>query len=396
MHPGEDLLRELCAFNSHTDNPAGVARAAEIAMRELRRLGAATIERLDVPPAETVDRDGTVRPRPLGPAVRAVFNPDAPRRVLLSIHLDTVHPPESPFRDCRPEGHRLIGPGVVDAKGGLVVLLLALERFLATPMAWALGVEVLLNPDEEIGSPSSRALLEESARRCVAGLVFEPSLPDGALVSARKGSGNYVLVARGRSAHAGRDFSQGRNALTALCEVCVITEKMNNAVPGLIVNVGVIEGGTAPNVVPDTAVARLNVRVDQPALGDAFDRALRHQCDATARERDLAITVRGGLGSPPRPEFPTLMALALEQAEALGLNLPPPRPTGGACDGNKLAAAGLPVLDSLGPVGGELHSDREYVELPSLAPRAALTAGLLHRLALGHELPTMAPPPEHP
>lgn len=372
------LLESLCEPNSHTFNPAGVELAGDVAARELAALGF-EVERLAVPPAELIGRDGTRALRPLGRAIRATVGPEP--RALMCIHLDTVHLPGSGFV-VRTEGERLVGPGVVDAKGGLVVLLMAAAAHLASPAGGRLGLEVLLTPDEEVGSPSSAGLLAESAKRCVAGLVFEPSFPDGAIVAGRKGSGTYTIVVRGRSAHAGRDIAAGRNAVVAAARAATKLDAI--ALPGVTVNVGVFEGGTAPNVVPDVAVLRANVRVESAGavaeLGAAVMEAARW---AEAYRDGITAEVSGGLSSPPRPldganRF--LFEFAREAAAEAGVALAW-RDSGGTCDGNKLAAAGLPTIDSLGPVGGELHSDREYVLPATLAPRARIAAGVLERVA---------------
>lgn len=375
-------VQHYCSFNSYTFNPSGVRRAAELAAAELQQLGG-TVELLPVPPAETISRSGDLEPLELGPAVRALFNPQSPRRILLSIHLDTVYPQDHPFSSVWREGDRLRGPGVVDAKGGLIVLLEGLRQYLAAPgKNGKHGIEVLLNPDEEISSPSSKPLLELAASRCVAGLVFEPTFPDGAMVSARKGSGTYTIVVRGRSAHAGRDFELGRNALVAAAAIAVELANLNGSLGHTTVNPGVMESGSAPNVVPDRAVLRVNVRVETPAQIPQLDAAIRDITTRAARRDGISVDLHGGVASPPRTDqggSGELLGLVLATASKLGLPTTK-RPSGGTCDGNKLAAAGLPTADSMGPTGGNLHSDLEYLEIPSLPPRAQLLAQVLARL----------------
>lgn len=373
------LVEALTSFNSHTFNPEGVNRAGQLAAFYLEALGA-KVEFLRVHPATEIDPQGNHFSRPLGDAVKAVKRPEASRRILLSIHLDTVHLPSSPFV-TRMEGEKLIGPGVVDAKGGLVVLLDALRQFETTNPN--IGWEVLLNPDEEIGSPSSAGLLAEAASRCKAGLVFEPSFPDGNLVSSRKGSGTYTLIVRGKTAHAGRDFKLGRNAIVAAAPMISALDGINRSLKGVIVNVGIISGGTAPNVVPDYAILRVNVRVESPDQIGPLEQALRSAVASVSARDGIRSEIHGGITSPPKPfDEPSarMMALYLEEARGQSLFLNH-RPSGGTCDGNKLAAYGLPVLDSLGPTGGNLHTDQEYVVIPSLEERATLAARLLMRLA---------------
>lgn len=373
-------LVQLCEINSGTFHVDGVARVAHLAAEHLASLGG-RVELQAVPPVERVGRDGQITPGALGPAVVARFGgvgSDAPP-VLLNIHLDTVYPADTTFRTVTWTGDRLIGPGVADAKGGLVVLEEGLGR--ARRSGRCPPVVVVLNPDEEIGSPSSRGVLQAAAAGCRCGLVFEPTLPDGAFVSERKGSGTYTWVLRGRSAHAGRDFSAGRSALLAASRLALRLDALNAQRPTVTVNVGVLDSGTAPNIVPDTAVLRANVRVSS----DDDVPWLEEQLARCAADPDDGITVErlGGLHSPPRSSdgpCRRLLEQVLEEARKLGLP-DGARPTGGSCDGNKLAAWGLPVVDSMGVTGGQLHSPQEYVEVESLGRRAELLAAVLRRLA---------------
>lgn len=377
-------LIELCEINSHTFNPAGVRQVAEKAAAALRQMGG-EVSQESVPPVEVIGRDGNVQPRELGPAVVARFaaTGSSTDRVLLSIHLDTVFPADSPFQTVRLEGDHLIGPGVVDAKGGLVVLLEGLRRAreVRSPAGGCPAVTVVLNPDEEIGSPSSRDLLRREVAACRWGLVFEPTFPDGAMVSRRKGSGTFTVVVRGRSAHSGRDFSLGRSALLGAARIALRLDELNRQREGVVVNPGVLESGTAVNIVPEVAVLRVNVRVSSTADGAWLADRIR---DVAAEPGDdLRVEVHGGLLSPPREQDPAGRALLdciREEAARLGLPTDA-RPSGGTCDGNKLASYGLAVADSMGPTGGELHSDREYVVFRSLDTRAELLAQVLRRLA---------------
>jgi glutamate carboxypeptidase len=272
---------------------------------------------------------------------------------------------------------------VADAKGGLMVMLKALEAFERSPWAENLGWEVLVNPDEEIGSPGSGALLVEAARDNHIGLVFEPSLPDGNLVGDRKGSGNYKVTVRGRAAHAGREPHMGRNAINALARFIVeLNEASEN---GITINVGYIEGGGPVNVVPDLAACRFNVRVmtleDQVYFEEHVDGLVRE----FNRLDGICLDLEGNFARPPKPLDNRTVRLLSHIAECgsdLGLTLDW-RSSGGSCDGNNLAAAGLPTVDSLGPTGGGIHSAEEYVMIDSLIERAQLNALLLMKLGAG-------------
>jgi glutamate carboxypeptidase len=379
-----ELLRRWSAINSGTYNVAGLRRMEDELRAAFAPLGASE-ELIDLPPAESIDSSGNIVRLPLGRAIRLIKRPDAPRRVLLCIHYDTVFPADHPFRTPRmSDPGTMIGPGVNDAKGGIVVMLAALRAL--ESVGTHLGWEVLLNPDEEIGSPGSAALLREAASRNICGLLFEPALPDGSLVGARKGSGNFVAVVRGRAAHAGRDFDSGRSAIVALADLIARLDAVGRQIgDGVTVNCGRIEGGGAVNVVPDLAIGRFNVRATDPRESDQLEAAIRRQVEEVSHRDGITVTLHGGIHSQPKlldERSQRLIHTAVACGRELELDLAV-KSSGGTCDGNKLASAGLPVLDTLGPVGGEIHSDREFVHIDSIAQRAKLTALLLSRLTDG-------------
>jgi glutamate carboxypeptidase len=380
-----DLVTRWASINTHSHHTAGLDAMA-MALREAFGPLQTAVNRLDLPPQPDVDGHGRPTNRPLGPALSLRKRPSAPRRVFLGIHMDTVYPPDDSFQQVtEPDAHTLRGPGVADAKGGLAVMLLALESFERSKWAEHLGWEVFINPDEEIGSPGSRPLLEQAAQRNHVGLVYEPSLPDGTMISQRKGSGNFTLVVHGRAAHAGREFHVGRSAVHAVARLIAQLDAVNGRREGVTVNVGRVEGGGAVNVVADLAVCRLNVRVnnaDEQAFVEAELRRLVEQADA---QEGIAVTCHGQFQRPPKPVDDATRRL-MDYIADCGQQLGTPiqwQPSGGVCDGNILAAAGLPTIDTLGPVGGGIHSDREYLRLDSVIERAKLSALLLTRLAAG-------------
>jgi glutamate carboxypeptidase len=382
------MLRQVADWaqiNTGTHNLDGLARLSAAVERQFASLDVQP-EYFDLSQFEATDALGRAAQAPLGRAMRLVKRPDAPLKVLLCIHLDTVFPPDHPFQKItRLDSNTLRGPGVADAKGGLVVLLTALQAFEQTPVASNLGWEVLLNPDEEIGSPGSAALLAEAARRNHIGLVFEPALPDGSLVGARKGSGNFTVVVRGRAAHAGRDFHLGRSAILAVADYIRRLDAGHSDLPGVTINCGVVAGGSALNVVPDLAIARFNIRVTRPQEQQTIEQRVAALAEEISKRDGVAVSVHGGFHSPPKPLDARSSRLfeAIESCgQEIGLRLEI-HPSGGACDGNRLAAAGLPVIDTMGPRGGHLHSDQEYILIDSLAERAKLTALLLVKLASG-------------
>jgi glutamate carboxypeptidase len=274
---------------------------------------------------------------------------------------------------------------VVDAKGGLVVMLAALEALERGGVADKIGWTVLINPDEELGSPGSSYLFDALAKEHGLGLLFEPALPDGSLVGSRKGSGNFTAVMRGRSAHAGRDIHLGRNAILALAGFIVRLDELNAKGGGVTVNVGRIDGGGAVNVVPDRATCRFNVRVTSQAEQSAVEARLAELAETFSALEGYNLTLHGSFTAPPKPaDGATLRLLhhAVECGREIGLELDWCE-SGGTCDGNRLAAAGLPNIDSLGPRGGSLHSPDEFLLLDSLTERAKLAVLLLTRLADG-------------
>ena len=379
-------LTDWALVNTGTHNAAGLAKLLNQLVTAVVPLGGEVAD-VPLPPDQTVAADGSIVERPLGRVLSIRKRPGAGRRVLLVIHTDTVFGPDHPFQHVtRPDENTVIGPGVADAKGGLAVLLTALEAFERSELAERLGWEVLLNPDEEIGSPGSAPLLAAAAGRNHLGLVFEPAQADGTLVGERKGSGTFVVTVKGRAAHAGRDFHHGRNAVHAAAEIAVAVAERTGSVPGLTVNVGRIDGGGPSNVVPDRAAVHFNVRLPAHDHADRALADLHRTVAAVAGRRDgIVAEMRGAFTSPPRPmDVPTtrLYQQLADVGREVGLHLSW-HASGGVSDANKLSAAGLPTIDTLGPCGGNLHSDGEFVRLDTLVPRAQLTALFLMKLAAG-------------
>ena len=335
-------LRDWVAINSGTANLAGVRQMRDTAAQAFGMLADETSVR-ELPPRQVVNDRGDVIEQPVVEAVTFTKRADAGRRVLLSGHLDTVFPPDSPFQHIREvDSGTWNGPGVVDMKGGLVVMLEALRTFEQHPAASEIGWTVVLNTDEEVGSPSSTPLLQELAGKHEIGLVFEPALDEtGTLAGARGGSANFDLVIRGKSAHAGRNFNDGRSAIHLAAEATQLLASLN-AADGVTVNVGKIDGGGPVNQVADVAVVRMNVRVADVEKQQAIENDLRRLTFVLNRREGMSAELHGQFYSPPKPMTPQTTAL-FEQARAageqMGLTLEW-KPTGGVCDGNKLQAAG--------------------------------------------------------
>jgi glutamate carboxypeptidase len=337
-------------------------------------------------PVEAIDGAGKAYEVPHGKNLHLKVRPDAPVQLLFTGHMDTVFPIDHPFQSLTwlEPGKVLGGPGVADMKGGIAVMLAALKAVEASPAASVLGYEVVINSDEEVGSLGSAALIAQAAQGKRAALTYEPSaLPDGTLAGARPGSGNFSFTVHGKSAHAGRNPEDGRNALIAAADLAI---RLKAAVgPGLKVNPAKIDGGSPNNVVPDLAVLRVNLRPetldDQARAQQLIDATVA----AAAKDHDVRISAHGHFARPPKPMTPEIEALfgIVRQAGAdLGQSIGW-KSTGGVCDGNNIAACGVPVIDTMGVRGGSIHSMEEYLIVDSLAERAALSALTILRLAEG-------------
>ena len=371
-------------INSGSRNAAGLNLVLDALEAEARDLPA-SVERIPTAGSTTVADDGSVRAEAHADALKITARPDAPIQVVLTGHYDTVFPAESPFQRvvARPDG-ALNGPGLADMKGGISVLLGALEAFETHPDRHRVGWTVLLSPDEEIGSPASAPLLAELGARGHVGLTYEPSLPDGTLAGARKGSGNFHLIVTGKAAHAGRAFDEGRNAIAGAAIIAAALHALNGQREGVSVNVAKISGGGPLNVVADNSVVRWNVRVPDQAAADWIMEQI-DRLAATPPFEGLGLHLHGGFTRPPKPmdAAQTELFEAVRRAGVLLNQSIAWKPSGGVCEGNNLHAAGLPNIDTLGVIGGDIHSDQEYAWPASFAERARLSALILCKIASG-------------
>lgn len=379
------MLRKVetwAAVNSGTRNLAGVARMATLLGDAFSPLPG-TITLVEAEPVPAVGADGSVTTLEHGRHLHLAVRPQAPVQMLFTGHMDTVYPVDHPFQTLTTRDDGTInGPGTADMKGGLAVMLAALTAIEASPAAKQLGYEVVINADEETGSLSSAGLLARAAAGKVAALTYEPALADGTLAGARGGTGNFSIVVRGRSAHAGRNPDDGRNAIVAAAALAVRLADARG--PGLAVNPARIDGGGPNNVVPDLAILRINFRPVAAAAIAQARAAIDDAVAAIAAAHDVAITVHGGFNRPPKPidaGAERLFGLVADAGADLGLAIGW-RATGGVCDGNNIAAAGVPVVDTMGVRGGAIHSPDEYMIVASLAERAALSALTISRIAV--------------
>ncbi|WP_242122661.1 hydrolase [Sphingobium sp. Sx8-8] len=371
------------AVNSGSRNLAGLAVMADILAEAFAALpGAITL--MPPAPVENVAPDGHLKAVPHGRHLHLCVRPQAPVQILLTGHMDTVFPADHAFQSLRWQDERTLnGPGVADMKGGLAVMLAALQAMETAPEAAQLGYEVVINSDEEVGSPSSAPLLRQAAAGKLAAFTYEPALPDGTLAGARAGSGNFAIVVSGRSAHAGRNPDDGRNALLAAADLA-LRLKAGSGV-GLSCNPARIEGGSPNNVVPDHAILHVNFRPRTPADEERARLLLDESIAGVSREHEVTMHLHGSFGRPPKAmdaKAESLFSLVRRCGSDLGLTIGW-RDTGGVCDGNNIAACGVPVVDTMGVRGGNIHSDQEYLVVDSLAERARLSTLVLLRMAQG-------------
>jgi glutamate carboxypeptidase len=385
--PMLDQVSAWAKVNSGSRNLDGLARMAGLLADAYSALPGELVL-AEPAPVEAMEPDGSLRPLAHGRNLHLRVRPKAPVQLLFTGHMDTVYGTDHPFQRLEWLGSKVLrGPGVADMKGGLAVLLAALEAVETSTAAAGLGYEVVINSDEEVGSPGSAPLLAQAARGKKAALTYEPSaLPDGTLAGARPGSGNFSFRVQGRSAHAGRDPENGRNALVAAADLALRLYAARR--PGLSVNPAKIDGGGPNNVVPDSAVLRVNMRPRTPEDQAEAQALLDSAVAAVTAEHDVRIHAHGGWGRPPKPldaRAEALFGLVRRCGADLGQDISW-RDTGGVCDGNNIAATGVPVVDTMGVRGGSIHSPDEYLIVESLAERAQLSALTILRLALGEAL----------
>lgn len=370
------LLEHWSNINSGTENTAGLKQMGEWLEKTFSPLGDST-QFFSLQPWKKMDAKGSIAPIPLGQALSIVKRPLAKKKILLAGHMDTVFPKNSPFQNCRKvNGDKLIGPGVCDMKGGLMILYLGLKAFENSPYAENIGWEVFINPDEEIGSVGSKALLEERAAKYDFALLFEPAYSDGALVGQRKGSATFTVLAKGKAAHVGRDFHMGKSAISALARFIVKAEQIHEMSPGITLNIGHILGGGPVNIVPDLASCRINVRFNTQEDRALVAKYLEELAYSESKDEGLDVEIHLEVERPPKPLdekthnlYLKLQDSALKLDQTLFL-----RPSGGVSDGNILAAAGLANLDTLGAIGGDIHTYDEYILTDSINQRAKLLA----------------------
>ncbi|MBC7367066.1 MAG: hydrolase [Undibacterium sp.] len=375
------LLERWCNINSGSGHLAGLTRMCET----LRADFSAAF------PAATIEDIATDAPGFNPPGTRALsirLRPGAPSQVILCGHYDTVYEADDAFQTCRwLDATTLNGPGTSDMKGGLVTILAALQAFESTPHAAQLGWEILLTPDEETGSHGTADLFRAASRRHQFGFVFEPGRPNGNIIHSRKGTGGITATCHGRAAHAAKVPNDGRSAILALAEFLLEVAKIPSEMADVMVNVGNIRGGTpATNVVPHFAESEIDIRITKVSDGAPLLARFHAIADRFNTRDGIKLLLKGGFNRPPKECLPAEEA-AFPEWQRAARDVGVPAFTwvhgGGASDGNFLSAGGLPTLDGIGPIGDNLHSNREFCRVETIAPRAQIVALFLHRVAAG-------------
>ena len=355
------LLRQFVEFESPTHDKTAVNRFGAVVAREAQKLGAA----VEVVPKFEV-----------GDQIIARWG-NGPGGFLIIGHLDTVFPLGTlemmPFYE---KDDKIFGPGVLDMKGGLVVTLTAIAALQEVGQMPARQITAFFNTDEEMGSYESRAMIEELAKDAALVLVHEPSEPDGALLTWRKGTGKFNVRVKGRAAHSGGEHQKGLNAIEELAHQIVAVQGLTDYEKGTTINIGSVHGGRAINVVPAYAEADGDMRIMQVS---EYERIATAISSLTPALKDTVIEVSCNLNRPPL-QFNALMESTFDRAHAIAKEIEMEIKAGGsgsASDANFIAPLGIPVLDGLGPSGAGFHSDEEYLLVKSLPERASLTAALL-------------------
>ncbi len=358
-------IRELVEIESPSDNKAAVDRLADAVAQKFSELG------------------GEVRIHPakdFGNHLQVDFAGKSANPVLLLGHCDTVYPLGTlATMPCRVMDDKLTGPGVLDMKSGIALMLQALAGLQAWHGRLPRPVTVLLVSDEEVGSDSSRAITESLAKKAAAVLVLEPSYgSQGAVKTARKGVGEYQVKVTGKASHAGLDFQKGVNAILELARQIEKISSFTDLKKGLTVNVGIVSGGSRTNVVPAEASAQVDVRIGRMKDAPGIDKKMRN---LRPFHRKCKLEITGGINRPPMERTAGVAALyaqAVAIARDLGWKLGEAA-VGGGSDGNFTAGLGIPTLDGLGAVGDGAHAPHEHILISELPRRAALLAGLIER-----------------
>jgi glutamate carboxypeptidase len=375
------LITSLAEINSGSFNVAGCHHVQQELIKLIRPL-TDNITLYPTAPVMHLADDGRKISQQFSSVLHAKINPQALYRVCLFGHVDTVFPENHPFQSVSRSGNFLSGPGVSDMKGGIIIMLEALKRFLTSTDTLNIGFDIVLNGDEEIGSLASSDYLLSLCPSLSVALGYEPALPCGSFAQHRKGGITFSILAKGLSAHAGRDFDKGRNAITALSRLSVFCDDLWRQNTGLSINVGQFTGGGAVNVVPDTAIMRMNMR--------SFDNGQLKNIYKTIQEYALELSSTYEVSfefiernrRKPKTSFDKQVILEeslknIHKEMSLSCTF---KHTGGMCDGNLFAGENIPTIDTLGAIGDHIHTDNEYLDIEAVETRIQLSQRVFEML----------------
>lgn len=363
-----DLLEKLVNIDSGSYDKEGVDSVAKVLIDLYKEIGFLVTEY----PNEK-----------LGNNYRLIHQDAQSPQIFIVAHLDTVFPKgtvtERPFRI---DGDRAYGPGVIDMKASHVLTYFAIKSLFDQQDDAFLNVEILLNCDEEIGSPTSRRIIEDLASDKSWALIMEPARANGAIVSARRGVGSYELLVEGKASHSGIAPQDGISAIQELAYKINELHALSRHDEGISVNVGLISGGSSVNTVAAQARAEIDLRITTEEQGIELDQAIRKIC-TNHKLPGITTILTGGINRPPMvktPESTILVDIVKSEANKIGLQIEDIF-TGGGSDASFTAGIGIPTVDGLGPVGGHQHSDREYLEIKTLPERTLLFMNVIQKLS---------------
>ena len=357
-----DLLEEIVAIESPTTYKDGVDKVGAVIAGQLYKLGAEI----------TIDSQSLC-----GNHICAVLNRGGGNPITLVLHMDTVHPIGSiKRRPVRIEEGRFYGPGVYDMKASLVISLFALKGLLAVKSGYSREIRVLLTSDEEVGSLTSRVLIEQTVSGSVLAMIMEPALPDGSLKSSRKGVGDFMVTAHGRASHAGGEHEKGINAIEELSHQVLRLQALTNYKRGITLSVGDFKGGGVSNVVPDYATLVVDVRAMTMQDSDWITSEIRKLRPVLV---GASLQIEGEFNRPPM-ECNNDRLRIIERIRTIGASIGVDvkhGPSGGGSDASFTSAVGVPTMDGFGAVGDGAHAVHEHIILSSLVERSVLCAAVL-------------------
>lgn len=365
-----ELIEKLVNIDSGSYNKEGIDRIGKILIKKYLKMG------FDY---QRINNDT------LGDHLVIQHKDAAETDILLLAHMDTVFSDgTATARPFKIINNRAYGPGVIDMKSSLVMLLYSVKQLFHIGDESYKNISILLTSDEEIGSPTSKQLIRKVSETKKYALVMEPAREDGSIVSSRRGGGSYQLTVKGRATHAGVSPEEGVSAIEELAYKIVELEKLNSLDEGISISVGIVEGGEAVNVIPDKAEASIDIRISSIEQGKRLAKKIEEICSRPNVE-GAEIILEGGLGRQPMEltqKNLELVEIVKEVGRSIGLELKDTH-TGGGSDASFPSEVGVATIDGLGPIGGELHSEDEYLEVSSLTERCFLLSKLITRLTKG-------------